>query len=313
MSLAEHEFGRLAMEIPARPKVGGVYRRIKPLFDFAVGSVLFILMAPVAVLAMVAVRLTSPGSAIYRQQRLGRDGKIFTIFKIRTMYDGCERLSGRIWSPPGDPRVTRVGRILRSTHLDELPQLVNVLLGEMSVVGPRPERPEFLAGLERAVPDYRRRLAVRPGLTGLAQVQQPPDSNLDSVCRKLQYDLFYVEGMSLSLDFRIILATALKCVGVPFARIGRWLSLPDPNGRVGSVGTQRRSHDRTFPVVHVGRGPAAAISQADRKQLGPPSPPEVGTPPCTVRNGRTASSDLNEHRWEDDPRRSGHRSSRRRR
>ena len=108
------------------------------------------------------------------------------------MYQDSERHSGATWCLPGDPRVTPVGRVLRFTHLDELPQLINVLLGEMSLVGPRPERPEFLPKLERALPDYRRRLAVRPGVTGLAQVQQPPDTDLLSVRRKLNYDLYYV-------------------------------------------------------------------------------------------------------------------------
>ena len=149
------------------------------------------------------------------------------------MYQDSERHSGATWSLPGDPRVTPVGRVLRSTHLDELPQLINVVMGEMSLVGPRPERPEFLARLERAFPDYRRRLAVRPGVTGLAQVQRPPDTGLESVRRKLAYDLSYVDGMGPWLDLRIILATPLKCLGVPFARIGVVLRLPDPIGPFG--------------------------------------------------------------------------------
>ena len=173
------------------------------------------------IVAMLLVRLSSRGPAIYTQRRLGLGGKVFTIYKIRTMYQDSERHSGATWSLPGDPRVTPVGRVLRFTHLDELPQLINVLLGEMSLVGPRPERPEFLPKLERALPDYRRRLAVRPGVTGLAQVQQPPDSDLGSVRRKLNYDLYYADHITLWLDVRIVLATGLKCVGVPFAWIGR--------------------------------------------------------------------------------------------
>ena len=114
---------------------------------------------------------------------------------------------------PGDPRVTHIGRFLRWSHVDELPQLINILKGEMSLVGPRPERPEFIDQLERALPDYRRRLFVRPGLTGLAQVQQPPDTDLVSVRRKLNYDLYYVDRMNPWLDFRLIVGTALKCLG----------------------------------------------------------------------------------------------------
>ena len=141
------------------------------------------------------------------------------------MHEDSEQHGGATWSLPGDPRITPVGRVLRSTYLDELPQLINVLMGEMSLVGPRPERPEFLPRLERAFPDYRRRLAVRPGVTGLAQVQQPPDTGLESVRRKLNYDLCYVERMSLWLDLRLILGTVFKLLGVPFDLIRR-IALP---------------------------------------------------------------------------------------
>jgi lipopolysaccharide/colanic/teichoic acid biosynthesis glycosyltransferase len=145
------------------------------------------------------------------------------------MYEDSERHCGPTWCLPGDPRITPVGRALRWSHIDELPQLVNVLKGEMSLVGPRPERPEYLDQLERALPNYRERLMVRPGLTGLAQVQQPSDTDLQSVGRKLNYDLCYVERMSLWLDVRLLLGTVLKCLGVPFIWIGRILQLPDPN------------------------------------------------------------------------------------
>lgn len=209
----------------------GGYELIKPWLDCSLASVLLLFSAPVIVLSAVLMRLNSPGSWIYAQKRLGLKGKVFTIYKLRTMYDGSERQTGPTWSLPGDPRVTPVGRFLRWCHLDELPQLVNVLKREMSLVGPRPERPEFLGQLERALPDYRQRLEVRPGLTGLAQVQQPPDTNLHSVHRKLNYDLCYIERMSLWLDLRLLVGTVLKCLGIPFARIGRLLQLPDPNNQ----------------------------------------------------------------------------------
>jgi lipopolysaccharide/colanic/teichoic acid biosynthesis glycosyltransferase len=234
MSIAEPKIGRLAKEVPAPPGAGGAYERIKPSLDCVLALVLLILTAPLMIVAMLLVRLTSRGPAIYTQRRLGLRGKVFTIYKIRTMCLDSERHSGATWSLPGDPRVTPVGRVLRFTHLDELPQLINVLMGEMSLVGPRPERPEFLPRLEHALPDYRRRLAVRPGVTGLAQVQQPPDTGLDSVRRKLNFDLCYVDHANPWLDLRIILATALKCAGVPFACIGRWLLLPDPNASLES-------------------------------------------------------------------------------
>ena len=155
------------------------------------------LAAPLILLAMALVKLTSRGPAIYRQVRAGLGGRPFTIYKIRTMAHDCEARTGPVWATADDPRVTPLGRFLRRSHLDELPQLWNVLRGEMSLVGPRPERPEFVAQLQRAIPDYRRRLQVPPGVTGLAQVQLPPDTDLAGVRRKLVYDLYYIRRMEL--------------------------------------------------------------------------------------------------------------------
>src|SRR5262249_45239825 len=137
-------------------------------------------------------------------------------------------LSGVRWATQDDPRVTPVGRFLRRSHLDELPQLWNVLRGEMSLVGPRPERPEFVPNLEAAIPHYRERLLVRPGLTGLAQVQLPADTDLASVRRKLAYDLYYVRRMSPWMDLCIFLCTALKLVRVPFHVSRRLFLVPSP-------------------------------------------------------------------------------------
>jgi lipopolysaccharide/colanic/teichoic acid biosynthesis glycosyltransferase len=142
------------------------------------------------------------------------------------MRHDCERESGACWSVAGDRRITPVGHFLRRTHLDELPQLWNVLRGEMSLVGPRPERPEFTPALEESLPLYRDRLLVRPGMTGLAQVQQDADFNLDSVRRKLAYDLYYVRIRSPWLDLRLLLATGFKVAGMSYARIGQILALP---------------------------------------------------------------------------------------
>ena len=223
------EFEQAAARFRARAVKILSYEAVKPVVDFALAAVIFLLTLPVVAVAVVTVLLTSRGPAIYTQKRLGRDGKVFTIYKIRTMYQDSERHCGPTWSVPGDPRVTPVGRILRLSHVDELPQVVNILAGQMSLVGPRPERPEFLNQLERALPEYRRRLSVRPGLTGLAQVQQPPDTDISSVRRKLNYDLYYVQSINLWLDFRVMLATVLKCLGVSFMWIGRILQLPNPN------------------------------------------------------------------------------------
>ena len=157
----------------------------KPAMDRVFAAVLLVPAAPVMLVVMGLVRLTSPGPMIYRQTRLGRGGRPFTMYKIRTMIHDCERLTGARWLTPGDCRVTPIGRFLRATHLDELPQLWNILRGEMSLVGPRPERPEIVPQLERVLPAYRERLRVRPGVTGLAQVQLAPDTDLESVRRKL--------------------------------------------------------------------------------------------------------------------------------
>jgi lipopolysaccharide/colanic/teichoic acid biosynthesis glycosyltransferase len=250
MTVVEPEIGQLAQEVPARIETrGGVYERIKPCLDFVMALVLLVVTASVMIVAMLLVRLSSRGPAIYSQRRLGLGGRVFTIYKIRTMYAGSEERSGVTWSLPGDPRVTPVGRILRFTHLDELPQLVNVLMGEMSLIGPRPERPEFLPELERALPDYRRRLAVRPGVTGLAQVRQPPDTDIESVRRKLNYDLCYVDHMNAWLDLRVIVATSLKCAGVPFAWIGWLLCLPDPNACPGHERVVTHQKERAYSTL----------------------------------------------------------------
>ena len=204
----------------------GWYACVKRSGDLACALVLFVLTGPLVLLSMLLIKLTSRGPAIYTQTRVGRGGKPFTIYKLRTMIHKCESLTGARWSVPGDPRITLLGRMLRRTHLDELPQLWNVLRGDMSLVGPRPERPEFVPQLEQAIAHYGERLAVRPGVTGLAQVQLPPDTDLESVRIKLAYDLYYARHLSFWLDFRIALATGLKMVGLPFRALRRLFGFP---------------------------------------------------------------------------------------
>jgi lipopolysaccharide/colanic/teichoic acid biosynthesis glycosyltransferase len=230
--------GRLAVNIPpvneapSDPEISAVplppnwYVRWKPGIEFAAALVLLVFAAPIILLTALLVKLTSRGPAFYSQTRLGRYGRAFTLYKVRTMAHNCEKGSGARWSTPGDPRITSVGAFLRKTHLDELPQLWNVLRGDMSLVGPRPERPEFTPALERAFPHYRDRLAVRPGVTGLAQVQLPPDTDLNSVRRKLAYDLYYIRHLNAWLDCRLVACTALHMVGVPYSALYRWFSLP---------------------------------------------------------------------------------------
>ena len=211
---------------PPKPAAMAWYPPLKATADTLFAAVLLMLTGPLILVLMVLVRLNSAGPGLYGQVRLGRGGRRYRIYKIRTMAHDCERDTGPRWSTPGDPRVTALGRWLRRTHLDELPQLWNVLRGEMSLVGPRPERPEFVAQLERVIPDYGARLAVRPGITGLAQVQLPPDEDLEGVRRKVACDAVYVASMSPWLDARIVLGTAMKLSGVPFAMTRRLLRLP---------------------------------------------------------------------------------------
>jgi lipopolysaccharide/colanic/teichoic acid biosynthesis glycosyltransferase len=199
----------------------------KHLTDFVLAIGLSIIALPVIGLVALAVKLTSRGPVFYSQLRVGRGGRTFRIFKIRTMIHNCESLTGPRWSMPGDPRITPVGWFLRKTHLDELPQLLNVLKGEMSLIGPRPERPEFVPELERELPGYNQRLCVRPGVTGLAQVQLPADTDVDSVRRKLAHDLFYIENIGPWLDLRLLFCTAFYAVGVPYSLLTRVLGIPE--------------------------------------------------------------------------------------
>jgi lipopolysaccharide/colanic/teichoic acid biosynthesis glycosyltransferase len=202
------------------------YALAKVAGEWVAALVLLLLCSPVMLLAGLLVKVTSRGPVFYCQTRVGQLGRPYTILKIRTMYHRCEQVSGPRWAVPNDPRVTPVGRLMRAIHVDELPQLWNVLRGEMSLVGPRPERPEFVSHLEQALPDYQQRLAVRPGITGLAQVQLPADTDLESVRRKLAYDLYYIREMSAWMDIRILASTAFHLIGVPFPLLQRLFRMP---------------------------------------------------------------------------------------
>jgi lipopolysaccharide/colanic/teichoic acid biosynthesis glycosyltransferase len=226
---------------PARAYPGGLLRRwvreggpevpvsgyfvVKRAMDCALALALAVVTAPLAGLALVLVRLTSRGPGIYTQRRVGLGGREFTIYKIRTMIDNCESLTGPRWSVPGDPRVTPVGAVLRKLHVDELPQLWNVLRGDMSLIGPRPERPEFVDKLAREIPDYDLRHTLYPGITGLAQVQLPPDTEVGHVEQKLRFDLHYVRHLGLRLDLTILGCTVLKVLGVPVTFLRKLLGI----------------------------------------------------------------------------------------
>lgn len=182
----------------------------KQVVDWTLALLLAFPAIPLLMALVVIVRLTSRGPAIFAQSRVGKNGRNFTMYKIRTMCQDAEAATGPVWGQARDPRTTPVGSALRTLHLDELPQLWNVLKGEMSLIGPRPERPEFVPVLSEAIPTYPDRLLVRPGITGLAQLNLPPDTDLESVCRKLVLDCEYIERAGLWLDCRILACTALR-------------------------------------------------------------------------------------------------------
>jgi sugar transferase (PEP-CTERM system associated) len=187
---------------------GTLYRRLKRVVDMVLAALLLVLAAPIMLAVWVAIRLESRGPAIFRQERLGRNGRPFVLLKFRSMALDAEQATGPVWAAQDDPRVTRVGRFIRKTRLDELPQLWNVLRGDMSFIGPRPERPHFIQALQEVVPYYAQRLSVPPGLTGWAQVRYPYGASVEDALEKLQYDLYYIKNMSLFLDLMIVLGTA---------------------------------------------------------------------------------------------------------
>jgi lipopolysaccharide/colanic/teichoic acid biosynthesis glycosyltransferase len=192
-----------------------LYWWCKELADRAAALALLIPALPIMALLALIVRVNSRGPGIFRQVRVGRDGQEFTMYKIRTMRCDAESAAGAQWcSGTSDPRVTRIGKLIRKLHLDEFPQLFNVLRGEMSLIGPRPERPEFVEVLDRAIPGYALRHQVKPGITGLAQINLPPDTDLDSVRKKLMLDLEYIEKASFLLDARMFMCTALRLIGL---------------------------------------------------------------------------------------------------
>ncbi len=190
---------------------------------------LLILCLPVMAITVLIVRATSKGPGLYKQVRVGKDGKIFVMYKLRSMVLDAEAGSGPVWTQSeGDPRITSVGRFLRKSHLDELPQLFNVLRGEMALFGPRPERPELVHVLADNVPGYLNRLAVAPGITGLAQINLPPDTDLESVRQKLVLDCEYIKTASSWLEFRMFLWTGIRLIGIPASFATRALGLSRP-------------------------------------------------------------------------------------
>ncbi|WP_291298687.1 exopolysaccharide biosynthesis polyprenyl glycosylphosphotransferase [Elioraea sp.] len=188
-------------------RAAGVQEMLRRGIDIAGSLALLVLTLPLLLLTALAIRLDSPGPVLYRQERVGRNGQVFTLLKFRSMRADAEAPGTPRWATTRDDRVTRVGRFIRLTRIDEIPQAINVLRGDMALVGPRPERPAFVEQLSRAIPHYQDRDSVRPGITGWAQVNYPYGASVDDARMKLAYDLYYVKHRSLFLDLLILVAT----------------------------------------------------------------------------------------------------------
>lgn len=214
-SLYESTFGRVTIR-ELRPSdlifTAGLGPRqssvqLQTIYSFVIALILIVVFAPAMLAVAVLVKLTSKGPVLYRQVRVGKDDKPFTLSKFRSMRVDAEVGTGAVWATKDDPRVTPLGKWLRKLRLDELPQLFHVLRGEMSIVGPRPERPEFTRTLEEKIPFYRQRTCVKPGVTGWAQINHKYGDTLEDTIKKLEYDLYYIKHLSFSLDLYIVLST----------------------------------------------------------------------------------------------------------
>lgn len=241
-------FGRAnAIEIDPAP-----YLRGNDIFGRLLGSVLLALSLPVIAVLILLVRMTSRGPGLYRQVRVGKEGHIFVMYKLRSMVQDAESEIGPVWTQgTDDPRITPVGTFLRMSHLDELPQLLNVARGEMALFGPRPERPELVHILADHIPNYLDRLAVKPGITGLAQINLPPDSDLESVRRKLTLDLEYITTANVWMECRMFIWTLMRLIAIP-----------------ASIATRTCGLNRNVkPVKPKSKGPVALANVLDTQPL----------------------------------------------
>ncbi len=188
-------------------------KNVKRLIDIGVSLTMIVLFFPVLLIVAAAIKLESKGPIFYIQERVGYRGKIFKLWKFRSMVADAEKHSGPVWADKNDSRITRMGSVIRKLRIDEIPQMYNILKGDMSLVGPRPEREFFVEKLKKKIPYYALRLKVKPGLTGWAQTKHNYDRSLDDVREKLKYDLYYIENMSLRMDFKIFISTAFVVLG----------------------------------------------------------------------------------------------------
>ncbi len=212
VSLSELEEAWFLEHLPPQNQQDGIIRRI---FEAFVSMLGMVITSPVALLAVLLIKLTSAGPVFYTQRRVGKNGEVFNLYKFRSMYSSKEinpdaDSSQPAWTGPNDPRITPVGRVLRAMHIDELPQFINIIRGDMSFIGPRPERPEFTRELEKQIPFYELRYLLRPGITGWAQINFRYAASVDEAYEKLQYDIYYLKNRSTFKDIIIILKTIKK-------------------------------------------------------------------------------------------------------
>ncbi len=190
---------------------------LKRIVDLALTIPILLFFSPVALLIAIAIKVESKGPIIYKQIRVGKDFRKFKTIKFRSMFQNAEDETGPMWAEHNDPRVTKIGRLIRRFRLDEVPQFVNVLLGDMSIIGPRPERPYFVDKLSKEFPLYHRRLSVLPGISGWSQIKNTYDQDIEDIRQKLKYDFYYIENLSFGLDLKIMIST----IWVMFSGQGR--------------------------------------------------------------------------------------------
>ena len=196
--------GILGMIISLVQRTYGIAKRI---FDITIAVFSLILLTPLILLIALLLKCTSRGPILFTQTRVGKDGELFEMFKFRTMHVDAEKYTGPVWAKENDPRLIPSGKLLRKIHMDEIPQFINVIQGEMSIIGPRPERPVFVERFKKEIVDYEKRLQVKPGITGLAQVWHKYDETIEDVRKKIKYDLLYIKKLCLWTDLRIMFRT----------------------------------------------------------------------------------------------------------
>ncbi len=203
-TLALFGSGLLGMVVTFLRKTYALSKRI---LDIFLSILALIALTPLCIVVAVLIKLTSKGPIFFTQTRVGKDKQLFEILKFRTMRVDAEKETGPVWAQENDPRLIPIGKILRKSHIDEIPQFINVIRGEMSIIGPRPERPNFVDTLKLQVDGYETRLEVKPGITGLAQVKHRYDENIEDVRKKIKYDIMYIKNMCFWTDFQILIRT----------------------------------------------------------------------------------------------------------